>query len=62
MIHETSWIRRADYNRCADSCMFYKGLGVYEGFGGIVFAREEGQRIAQALGSDNNNLILQNHG
>lgn len=42
--------------------MFYRGLGVYEGFGGIVFAQEEGQRIAEALGDTNLNLILQNHG
>ncbi|KAK3635422.1 hypothetical protein LTR56_014706 [Elasticomyces elasticus] len=45
-----------------DSCMFYRGLKVYEGFGGVVLAREEGQRIANALGSSGKNLILQNHG
>jgi hypothetical protein len=42
--------------------MFYRGLGVYEGFGGVVLAPEEGLRIAEALGKDNQNLILQNHG
>lgn len=42
--------------------MFYKNLAVYEGFGGIVLAEEEGLRLAEALGTDSLNLILQNHG
>ncbi|KAK5163151.1 uncharacterized protein LTR77_010935 [Saxophila tyrrhenica] len=42
--------------------MFYQGLGVYEGFGGVVLAQEEGKRLADALGEKNKNLILQNHG
>lgn len=42
--------------------MFYKNLAVYEGFGGIVLAEDEGVRIADALGQDCLNLILQNHG
>ncbi len=42
--------------------MFYKNLTVYEGFGGIVLAEEEGARLAQALGKEYLNLILQNHG
>ncbi|KAI1505585.1 class 2 aldolase adducin domain-containing protein [Biscogniauxia marginata] len=45
-----------------DSCAFYKNLGVYEGFGGVALAPEEGRRIADALGPENLNLILQNHG
>lgn len=45
-----------------DSCMFYKNTGVYEGFGGVVLAAEEGQHISNALGPTNMNLILQNHG
>ncbi|EXJ84039.1 L-fuculose-phosphate aldolase [Capronia epimyces CBS 606.96] len=45
-----------------DSCMFYKNLAVYEGFGGIVLAEEEGVRLAEALGKNCLNLILQNHG
>lgn len=45
-----------------DSCMFYKNLAVYKGFGGIVLAEEEGERLADALGEDCLNLILQNHG
>ncbi|EXJ82087.1 L-fuculose-phosphate aldolase [Capronia coronata CBS 617.96] len=45
-----------------DTCMFYKNLAVYEGFGGIVLAEEEGLRLAGALGKDCWNLILQNHG
>lgn len=46
----------------ADSCMFYNDLAVYPAFGGVVFAAEEGQRIADALGPANRNIILQNHG
>ncbi|OJJ50347.1 hypothetical protein ASPZODRAFT_58076 [Penicilliopsis zonata CBS 506.65] len=45
-----------------DSCMFYNDLAVYEGFGGIVLAKEEGQHIADALGPVKKNAILQNHG
>ncbi|KLJ09523.1 L-fuculose-phosphate aldolase [Blastomyces silverae] len=44
-----------------DSCMFYEDLAVYEGFGGIVLAKEEGENISRALG-EKKNLILQNHG
>lgn len=42
--------------------MFYDDLSVYTNFGGVVFAREEGFRIADALGPRNRNLIMQNHG
>lgn len=42
--------------------MFYNDLAVYPSFGGVVFAKEEGQRIADSLGPTNKNLILQNHG
>ncbi|KAI1394600.1 class 2 aldolase adducin domain-containing protein [Hypoxylon fuscum] len=45
-----------------DSCMFYDDLSVYADFGGVVFAPEEGRKIAQALGPCNKNVILQNHG
>ena len=45
-----------------DSCMFYNDLAVYSNFGGVVFAKEEGGRLADALGSKKKNLILQNHG
>ncbi|CAI6091343.1 unnamed protein product [Clonostachys chloroleuca] len=45
-----------------DSCMFYDDLAVYEGFGGIVLAKEEGQHIVNALGPRKRNAILQNHG
>ncbi|VUC35933.1 unnamed protein product [Clonostachys rosea] len=45
-----------------DSCMFYDDLSVYANFGGVVFAKEEGYRIADALGPKNKNLILKNHG
>lgn len=41
--------------------MFYKDLSVYEGFGGIVLAQEEGHHIAEALGPTHKNAILQNH-
>jgi len=49
-------------NRVPDSCMFYENLSVYEGFGGVVLAKEEGQHISNALGEIGMNLILQNHG
>ncbi|RGP76050.1 hypothetical protein FLONG3_5441 [Fusarium longipes] len=45
-----------------DSCMFYDDLAVYTNFGGVVFAREEGSRLADALGATKKNIILQNHG
>lgn len=45
-----------------DSCMFYDDLAVYANFGGVVFAKEEGGRIADALGPSKKNVILQNHG
>ncbi|KAJ5973673.1 hypothetical protein N7481_010883 [Penicillium waksmanii] len=45
-----------------DSCMFYDDLSVYPAFGGVVFAQQEGQRIADYLGPNNKNLIMQNHG
>ncbi|EFX04632.1 class 2 aldolase adducin domain containing protein [Grosmannia clavigera kw1407] len=45
-----------------DSCMFYDDLSVYAGFGGVVYAAEEGVRLAAALGPRNRSLILQNHG
>ncbi|BFZ63057.1 hypothetical protein YB2330_004171 [Saitoella coloradoensis] len=44
-----------------DSCHFWKDQAVYDNFGGVVLAKEEGERVAAALG--NNRLcILQNHG
>ncbi|KAJ5116041.1 hypothetical protein N7456_000389 [Penicillium angulare] len=45
-----------------DCCMFYDDLSVYEGFGGVVLAKEEGENIARALGPKHKNVILQNHG
>jgi ribulose-5-phosphate 4-epimerase/fuculose-1-phosphate aldolase len=45
-----------------DSCMFYDDLSVYAAFGGVVFAPEEGKKIAAAMGPRNKNVILQNHG
>lgn len=44
-----------------DSLRFYKSHSVYDSFGGIVLDREEGIRIAAALG-DGKACILQNHG
>lgn len=44
-----------------DACRFYKDHGLYDDFGGVVMAREEGQRIAKALGNYKA-VILQNHG
>lgn len=45
-----------------DSCLFYDNLSVYDSFGGIVLAQEEGARIAEALGPKNKACILKNHG
>lgn len=42
--------------------MFHDDLSVYPAFGGVVFAKEEGQRIADTLGPKHRNLIMQNHG
>jgi ribulose-5-phosphate 4-epimerase/fuculose-1-phosphate aldolase len=44
-----------------DSLRFYKSHAVYDNFGGIVLDREEGRRIAKALGNGKA-VILQNHG
>lgn len=44
-----------------DACRFYEDHAVYDNFGGIVLAHEEGRNIAQALGK-NKAAILQNHG
>ncbi|KAK5205585.1 hypothetical protein LTR99_008153 [Exophiala xenobiotica] len=44
-----------------DSLRFYKSHAVYDNFGGVVLDREEGRRIAAALGTGKA-VILQNHG
>ena len=44
-----------------DSLRFYKSHAVYDNFGGAVLDREEGKRIAKALGNGKA-AILQNHG
>ncbi|KAI1308585.1 class II aldolase/adducin domain-containing protein [Xylaria venustula] len=44
-----------------DACRFYEDHAIYEGFGGIVLAHEEGRRISRALGK-NKVIILANHG
>lgn len=44
-----------------DALRFYKSHAVYDQFGGIVLDREEGRRIAAALGGGKA-VILQNHG
>ncbi|KAF5374972.1 hypothetical protein D9758_000234 [Tetrapyrgos nigripes] len=45
-----------------DSCLFHDNLAVYNNFGGIVLAQEEGENIAVALGPKSKTCILQNHG
>lgn len=45
-----------------DACVFHDNVGVYDNFGGIVLAAEEGENIARALGPKNRACILQNHG
>lgn len=44
-----------------DVCMFYKSHSVYTNFGGVVLEKEEGKRLATALGNGKG-IILQNHG
>lgn len=44
-----------------DACRFYNDHAIYENFGGIVLAHEEGRNIAKALGTKKA-VILQNHG
>ncbi|EXJ64628.1 L-fuculose-phosphate aldolase [Cladophialophora yegresii CBS 114405] len=45
-----------------DACKFYKAHSVYNSYGGVVLASEEGAQIAQALGPTNKACILRNHG
>lgn len=45
-----------------DVCSLYGCHAVYAAYGGIVFASEEGERIADALGEKNKGVILMNHG
>ena len=45
-----------------DSCVLYDNQAVYETFGGVVLAKEEGENIAAALGHKRKTCILQNHG
>lgn len=44
-----------------DALRFWRSHAVYDNFGGVVLDREEGRRIAAALG-DGKAVILQNHG
>uniref|UniRef100_A0A0W0F892 Putative arad-like aldolase/epimerase n=1 Tax=Moniliophthora roreri TaxID=221103 RepID=A0A0W0F892_MONRR len=45
-----------------DSCAFVDNLSVYNSYGGVVLAAEEGENIAKALGPTNKSCILRNHG
>ncbi|KAJ3527820.1 hypothetical protein NM208_g10516 [Fusarium decemcellulare] len=45
-----------------DVCNFYDALAVYDDYGGIVFAGDEGTRIAASLGAKNKAAILMSHG
>ena len=44
-----------------DACAFYEDHAVFQDFAGVVYETSEGERIAQALGS-NKAAILRNHG
>lgn len=44
-----------------DTCKFYNAHSVYESYGGVVLAAEEGERMAEALGGGKA-CILMNHG
>ncbi|KAI5863365.1 arad-like aldolase/epimerase [Durotheca rogersii] len=45
-----------------DVCNFYGAQAVYARYGGIVFAADEGEHIADALGAASKGAILMNHG
>lgn len=45
-----------------DICSFHNAHVVYSQYEGIVFGQEEGEHIADALGSHNKGAILMNHG
>ncbi|KAI1846481.1 hypothetical protein JX265_004995 [Neoarthrinium moseri] len=45
-----------------DICNFHNAHAVYANYGGIVFASDEGENIADALGENNKGAILMNHG
>ena len=49
-------------NTYIDSAYFYDDLSVYADFGGTVLKKEEGIKLANALGPKNKSIILQNHG
>jgi len=44
-----------------DMCKLHKAHSVYDTYGGVVFAAEEGDRIAKALGNGKGCLLM-NHG
>ncbi len=44
-----------------DACAFYEDHAVYDDYGGIVVAEEEGAKVVEALGN-NKALIMANHG
>ena len=45
-----------------DALRFYKDLSIYPRYGGTILDREEGARIAEALGPTARSVMLQNHG
>lgn len=45
-----------------DVCSLHNCHAVYQAYGGIVFASDEGERIADSLGRHNKGAILMNHG
>lgn len=44
-----------------DSCAFYNDIALYDSYGGVVLAEEEGKNIAKALGNKKA-ALLKNHG
>ncbi|PSK34156.1 hypothetical protein B9Z65_8482 [Elsinoe australis] len=46
-----------------DVCYFYgEAQGLYGEFGGVVLKKEEGERLARALGDRGKGMVLRNHG
>ena len=45
-----------------DACFFHDNLDVYNNFGGVVLAQEEGENIEQEIGPKRKTCIIQKHG
>lgn len=53
--------RRGRVSQGQHTCKFYNAQSVYDSYGGVVLAAEEGDCIAEALGSGKGRILM-NHG